>query len=71
MSCFDKILKRKYHFEIYADAKGEFRFRLVASNGRIVAEGGEGYKRYQKCERDIERIKEQIDTAEVFDLRTK
>ncbi len=30
-------------FEYYKDAKGEWRWRLKASNGRIVA-SGEGYK---------------------------
>ena len=29
-------------FEIYQDAKGEYRFRLKAGNGEIVATG-EGY----------------------------
>lgn len=31
-------------FEIFKDAKGEWRWRLVASNGRIIAASGEGYK---------------------------
>jgi uncharacterized protein YegP (UPF0339 family) len=31
-------------FELYKDAKGEFRWRLVASNGQTIANGGEGYK---------------------------
>ena len=30
-------------FEIYADKKGEIRFRLKAANGEIIATG-EGYK---------------------------
>ena len=32
-------------FEIYRDAAGEWRWRLVAGNGRIVADSGEGYSR--------------------------
>jgi uncharacterized protein YegP (UPF0339 family) len=32
-------------FEIYQDKAKEFRWRLKASNGRIIAESGEGYKR--------------------------
>ena len=31
-------------FKMYRDAKGEHRWRLVASNGRVVADSGEGYK---------------------------
>jgi len=30
--------------EKYKDAKGEYRWRLKAANGRIVACSGEGYK---------------------------
>lgn len=33
------------HFEVYEDAKGEHRWRLVARNGLTVADSGEGYKR--------------------------
>lgn len=29
---------------IYQDKKNEWRWRLTAANGRIVAESGEGYK---------------------------
>lgn len=32
-------------FEIYKDAKGEWRWRLRAKNGRIVADSAEGYKK--------------------------
>lgn len=31
------------HFEVFEDAAGEYRWRLVASNGRIIADSGEGY----------------------------
>ena len=30
-------------FHIYQDARGEWRWRLKARNGRIVADSGEGY----------------------------
>lgn len=30
--------------EPYTDAKGEFRWRLVASSGQTIATGGEGYQ---------------------------
>lgn len=32
-------------FHIYRDARGEWRWRLKARNGRIVADSGEGYVR--------------------------
>ena len=31
--------------EVYTDKAGEFRWRYVASNGKILADSGEGYKR--------------------------
>ena len=31
--------------EVYKDSKHEWRWRLIARNGRIVADSGEGYSR--------------------------
>ena len=31
-------------FEVYNDKSGEFRWRLVHTNGQIIANSGEGYK---------------------------
>ena len=31
------------HFEIYKDTSGDWRWRLRARNGRIVADSAEGY----------------------------
>ena len=39
------------------DKKGEWRWRLKASNGRIIADSGEGYKNEQECLDDINRVK--------------
>jgi uncharacterized protein YegP (UPF0339 family) len=33
------------HFDVYRDAKREWRWRLVAGNGEQVAASGEGYLR--------------------------
>lgn len=32
------------YYHLYKDTASEWRWRLVASNGRIVANSGEGYK---------------------------
>jgi len=37
------------HYEIYRDATGEWRWRLIASNHRIVACSGEGYHNRADC----------------------
>ena len=31
-------------FEIYKDKSGEFRWKLVHTNGQVIANSGEGYK---------------------------
>ena len=37
----------------YKDSKGEWRWRLKAANGRIIADSGEGYKSEHECLDDI------------------
>ena len=43
-------------FEIYRDAHGEGRWRLLARNGRIVAASGEGFSRLRDVERSVRKI---------------
>ena len=43
-------------FEIYTDKAGEFRFRLKATNGQIIAVS-EGYKAMASCKNGIESVK--------------
>lgn len=38
------------NFEFYADKAGEYRWRLRASNGKILGDSGEGYKTLQDCQ---------------------
>jgi len=45
---------RRAKLEIYRDSKREWRWRLRASNGRIVADSGEGYRRKASMLRGIE-----------------
>ena len=51
---FEKAKNPK--FEIYTDKAGEFRFRLKARNGQIIAVG-EGYKKKASCLNGIDSIK--------------
>jgi len=46
-------------FEIYVDKKGEYRFRLKATNGQIIATG-EGYKAKKSCVNGIESVKKNV-----------
>jgi uncharacterized protein YegP (UPF0339 family) len=36
-------------YEIYKDKQGLWRWRVIARNGRIIAESGEGYTRKNRC----------------------
>lgn len=44
-------------FILYKDAKGEWRWRLYSTNGRIVADSGEGYVDKRDCLRGIELVR--------------
>ena len=59
---FEKVTNPK--FEVYQDKAGEFRFRLKASNGEIIAVG-EGYKAKASCLNGIESIRKNAPEAEV------
>ena len=51
-------------FEVYTDKKGEFRFRLKARNGEIIATG-EGYKAKASCLNGVESIRKNAPEAPV------
>lgn len=53
-------------FEIYKDKAGEFRFRLKATNGQIIAVG-EGYTAMDGCKNGIESVKKNAPDAEVVE----
>ena len=43
-------------FELYKDQSSEFRWRLLADNGRIIADSGEGYTTKQNAEHGISLV---------------
>lgn len=51
-------------FEIYTDKAGEFRFRLKATNGQIIAVS-EGYKAMASCKNGIESVKKNASDASI------
>ena len=51
-------------FEVYTDKAGEFRFRLKATNGQIIAVS-EGYKAMASCMNGIESVKKNTVDAPV------
>ena len=54
-------------FEVYADKAGEFRFRLKATNGQIIAVS-EGYKAIAGCMNGIESVKKNAPDATIENI---
>jgi uncharacterized protein YegP (UPF0339 family) len=56
------------HFEIYRDGIRQFRWRLRASNGRIIADSGEGYWSKADCLYGINIVRQFAGSAPLQDL---
>lgn len=54
-------------FEIYQSSNGEYRFRLKAGNGEIIAVS-EGYKSKASAKNGIESVQTNAPSAAVIDL---
>ena len=53
--------KDRLKFEVYQDASKEFRWRLKAGNGEVLATPGQGYKAKTDCQKGVQRIKTEAD----------
>ena len=53
-------------FEIYADKAGEFRFRLKATNGQVIAVS-EGYTTMANCTNGVASVKKNAVDAEIVE----
>jgi uncharacterized protein YegP (UPF0339 family) len=54
-------------FQIYKDKKGEFRWKLIASNGQMIANSGEGYTSKDNAKNGIESVKKDAPSAAIED----
>jgi uncharacterized protein YegP (UPF0339 family) len=59
-------VQRHPKFEVYADKAGEFRFRLKATNGQVIATS-EGYKALASCMNGIESVKKNAVDAQIVE----
>ena len=55
-------------FEIYKDRRGEFRFRLKASNGEIIL-ASEGYKAKAGCKNGIASVKKNSKAKKNYEVK--
>nr|WP_313695370.1 HVO_2922 family protein [Halobaculum sp. XH14] len=58
-------MSSKATFELYEDSAGQWRWRLVHDNGRIIADSGEGYASKQKATEGLESVRENATGADV------
>ena len=54
-------------FETYQDARKEYRWRLKATNGQVIAASGQGYKDKRDRDGAIDRIKKDAATKLTFE----
>jgi putative transcriptional regulator len=55
--------KTRRTFHISRDARGEWRWKLIAANGRLIATSAEGYKNKRDCVDAIDQVKEAVEAA--------
>lgn len=53
-------------FEVYQDKQGEYRFRLKATNGQVIATG-EGYVAKASCLNGVESVRKNAPEAPVVE----
>lgn len=47
-------------FKIYQDQAGLYRWTLVSNNGKIMADGSEGYSKRSNCVRALKKLVETV-----------
>ena len=58
-------------FEVYADKRGEYRWRLKASNGIAIASSGEGYKAKRDCLAGIASVQKNAPDSPILELESE
>jgi uncharacterized protein YegP (UPF0339 family) len=59
---------RTMKFEIYVDASGQYRWRLRASNGQIVASSGESFASKANARAAAENVKARAGSASIVEV---
>ena len=63
--------KRNLVFEVYRDVKDEFRWRLKAGNGQLIAVGHQGYGAKADCMHAIEVIQKGAASSKIVEGESK
>ena len=59
----------KLKYEVYGDDKKEYRWRLKAGNGQIIATASEGYKKKADADAAVDSIRAKVAKAEVVVIK--
>lgn len=57
----------KDKLEVYQDKRGDWRWRRIAANGKIVGAACEGYKSKKDCEENMNRGSNAKDRWEIYE----
>ena len=60
----------EYKFQMEKDKAGEWRWRFVAPNNKLMADSGEGYVNYDDCLSEVRTIKKEAAKAKVYKITT-
>lgn len=66
--------KKGLKFEVYKDAKEEFRWRLKGGDGKVLATSGQGYKAKASCMNGVKLMQKEASgklTFEVYEDKGK
>ena len=55
-------------FVIYKDAKGEWRWRLMSSNGRVMADSGEGYTTKYSAQKGARKVSSSLRDTGAYEV---
>ena len=61
------VTPRRARFELYQDGRGEYRWRLKAGSGLVIATGGEGYRTRAAALNAIDAVKRDSAISAVTD----
>ena len=61
----NRMQQHVVHFVIYIDHMRQYRWRLRAANGLIIADSGEGYSTHAACRQGIDLVKQYAPSAPV------
>lgn len=57
-----------WKFQVYRDRANEYRWRLIAPNGKTIADSGEGYYDRAGAKRATENVRLRIGNALIEDV---